>query len=131
MATNDSEQYVEMVMGIEEIITIIARYHEMERLCWSRPETVLKQGCLRQYAKRIGMSTRTCEKRCIAARDIVLVLAMLFPAHCLLLKAAKPLPHSAQRFLSSLPHPCPISASPCSAMPPLPASVSAQCKTMC
>src|SRR2546430_1578013 len=118
MATNDSDQYMEMVMGVEEIITIIAQYHEMERLYWSRPETASKQGCLRRYAERIGMSTRTCEKRRIAARDIVLVLAMLFPAHCLLLKPAKPLPHSAQRFSSSLPHPCPISASPCSAMPP-------------
>ena len=32
-----------MVDGVEEIVTVVARYREIERLYRSRPETVLKQ----------------------------------------------------------------------------------------
>jgi hypothetical protein len=43
MATNDSEQYVAMVAGVEEIVTIVARYQQIEALYLLRPETALKQ----------------------------------------------------------------------------------------
>ena len=43
MATNDTDLYMTMVVGVEEIITIMARYHEIERLYHKRSETALKQ----------------------------------------------------------------------------------------
>lgn len=43
MATNDSEQYVAMVAGVEEIVTVVARYQQIEALYLLRPETALKQ----------------------------------------------------------------------------------------
>ena len=43
MATNDLEQYAAMVAGVEEIVTIVARYSQIEALYLSRPKTVLKQ----------------------------------------------------------------------------------------
>ena len=43
MATNDTDLYMTMVVGVEEIITILARYHEIERLYHKRSETALKQ----------------------------------------------------------------------------------------
>ena len=49
MVTSDSEQYTAMVDGVAEIVTIVARYHEIERLYRSRPETRLKQ----EFEKRL------------------------------------------------------------------------------
>ena len=43
MVTSDSEQYTAMVEGFEEIVTVVARNHEIERLYRSRAETMLKQ----------------------------------------------------------------------------------------
>ena len=43
MTTNDSEQYAAMVAGVEEIVTIVERYSQIEALYLSRPMTVLKQ----------------------------------------------------------------------------------------
>jgi N-terminal domain of NWD NACHT-NTPase len=43
MTTNDSEQYTAMVAGVEEVVTIVARYQQIEALYLSRPETTLKQ----------------------------------------------------------------------------------------
>jgi N-terminal domain of NWD NACHT-NTPase len=43
VATNDSEQYAAMVAGVEEIVTIVARYSQIEALYLSRPKTILKQ----------------------------------------------------------------------------------------
>ena len=43
MVTSDSEQYTAMVDRVEEIVTVVARYHEIERLYRSQPETMLKQ----------------------------------------------------------------------------------------
>ncbi|KAI4127096.1 MAG: hypothetical protein LQ338_003382 [Usnochroma carphineum] len=43
VATNDSEQYAATVEGVEELVSIMARYRQIEALYWSRPETMLKQ----------------------------------------------------------------------------------------
>jgi hypothetical protein len=43
MATNDSEQYTVMVSGVEEIVTIVARYQHIETVYQRRPQTALKQ----------------------------------------------------------------------------------------
>ena len=43
MVTSDSEQYTAMVDGVKEIVTVVARYHVIERLYRSKPETMLKQ----------------------------------------------------------------------------------------
>lgn len=48
MATNDSEQYAAMVAGVEEIVTIMARYQQIETLYLPRPQTALKQEFERQ-----------------------------------------------------------------------------------
>ena len=43
MASNDLEQYAAVVTGVEEIVTIIVRYTQIEKLYQSRAETALKQ----------------------------------------------------------------------------------------
>lgn len=43
VAVNDSEQYAAMLVGVDEIATVIARYQEIEKLYRLRPETRLKQ----------------------------------------------------------------------------------------
>ena len=43
MATNDTDLYMDMVVGVEEILTIMARYCVIERLYQSHSETALKQ----------------------------------------------------------------------------------------
>jgi hypothetical protein len=43
MATNYSEQYAAMVAGVDEVVEIMARYRQIERLYHSRPQTELKQ----------------------------------------------------------------------------------------
>ena len=49
MVTSDAEQYTAMVDGVEEIVTVVARYREIERLYRSQPETMLKQ----EFEKRL------------------------------------------------------------------------------
>ena len=42
MTVADSEQYAAMVKGVDEIVALIPRYQEIERLYRSRSETKLK-----------------------------------------------------------------------------------------
>lgn len=56
MATSDSDQYAAIVAGVEELVTIIARYRQIEAMYLSRPETTLKQDferCLVSLYKHI------------------------------------------------------------------------------
>ena len=49
MVTSDSEQYTAMADGVKEIMTVVVRYHEIEKLYRSKPETMLKQ----EFEKRL------------------------------------------------------------------------------
>ena len=49
MAVSDSEQYAAMLDGVDEIVTVVARYHEIETLYRSRAETRLKK----EFEKRL------------------------------------------------------------------------------
>jgi hypothetical protein len=48
MVTNDSEQHAAMMAGVEEIVTIVTRYQQIEALYLLRQQTALKQEFERQ-----------------------------------------------------------------------------------
>ena len=63
MAVSDSQQYAAMLDGVDEIVTMVARYHEIETLYRSRIETGLKQ----EFEKRLVSLYKHIVYYCIAA----------------------------------------------------------------
>ena len=82
MATNDSEQYAAMVAGVNEIITIMARYQQIEALYLLRPATALKQDferhlvSLYKHIIRYQISATCYYRRNTMRRDSCTVVAM-------------------------------------------------------